>query len=177
MQEPGGTSGRTGSGISGSIRSLNKITTFSPFTFGSTSSNNPLPTELTHFDTFNAYSTIYLEWSTVSEVKNDFFTIEIGSNLNDQRAVSSVNGSGNSSTVIDYSFVDKSPLRGISYYRLTQTDDDGKSTYSKIVSLDLELSNEQPFRIFPNPTREKIRFIENEPDLKQALLFDNQRYN
>ena len=38
-------------------------------------------------------------------------------------------GAGNSSALKSYSFTDASPLTGVSYYRLSQTDFDGKVEY------------------------------------------------
>ena len=54
-----------------------------------------------------------------------------------------------------YSFTDNSPVEGANYYRLKQVDKDGKSEYSKVVSINVERENIVP--IFPNPTKGSIR--------------------
>ena len=41
------------------------------------------------------------------------------------------------------------PLEGVSYYRLKQTDFDGKYAYSKLVKV--ELSDDNQFTVYPNP--------------------------
>ena len=44
-------------------------------------------------------------------------------------------------------------MTGISYYRLKQTDFDGKSTYSDWVSVILEIEDKFEFIVYPNPAR------------------------
>ena len=78
--------------------------------------------------------------------------------------IGKVPGAGNSNGVIDYYFVDRNPLQGISYYRLKQTDFDGKFTYSDWVVVDSKCftnpESQQIFKeagfdvvsVYPNPT-------------------------
>jgi len=60
-----------------------------------------------------------------------------------------VEGAGNSNQILHYSCNDNNPLPGISYYRLKQTDFDGKFSYSKIVAVEFEDLPENV--IYPNP--------------------------
>lgn len=53
-----------------------------------------------------------------------------------------VRGSGNSSVKIDYHQTDFNPAYGISFYRLKQTDCDGKFSYSEPVKLKFEPKEE-----------------------------------
>ena len=58
----------------------------------------------------------------------------------------------NSPTKQNYSALDEQPLPGISYYRIRQTDFDGKTTVTKIESVNL--SNQKSkgkFTFYPNP--------------------------
>jgi hypothetical protein len=48
-----------------------------------------------------------------------------------------MNGKGNSKELSKYSAADYVPYHGITYYRLKQTDFDGKFTYSKTVAVQL----------------------------------------
>jgi len=61
-----------------------------------------------------------------------------------------------STDVMFYSTKDINPSYGISYYRLKQTDFNGKFTYSKIISVDYKNIKDLEFEIVPNPA------IENE---------------
>lgn len=87
-----------------------------------------LPVELTTFD----YScldrnTIKLEWTTATETNNDYFTIEKSVNGLDFEDVVEIDGHGNSNSEIDYEYIDNINSEHNYYYRLTQTDFDGKN--------------------------------------------------
>jgi hypothetical protein len=138
------------------------LTAFSPFTVES--STHPLPIELLNFDAkLNANTMTDLTWETASETNNDYFTIERSTDAKNFEFVTTVKGAGTSNKIIDYSTVDKNPLKGISYYRLKQTDFDGKYAYSKIVPIELNAIGIQS--VFPNPFNNNISIdcdIQNE---------------
>jgi hypothetical protein len=68
--------------------------------------------------------------------------------------------------MISYSSVDHRPFNGVSYYRLVQTDYDGKKSYSNIVAVEF---NEYSLAIYPNPFSDETTFQTTE-DLKGASL-------
>ncbi len=68
MWQNHGYSGHQGDSLSGTIRSGEEITEFSPFTFGSGSFNNPLPIELISFDAYPYGKSIKLDWTTATEL-------------------------------------------------------------------------------------------------------------
>lgn len=114
-----------------------------------------LPVELLFFDAnLDDESNILLNWETISELNNDFFTIESSTDAKNWNSIGEVDGVGNSSTSINYSFVDRKPNRDISYYRLKQTDFDGESSYSAIVVIELEKIDH--LSIYPNPSETTI---------------------
>jgi hypothetical protein len=64
-------------------------------------------------------------------------------------------GSGNDNAASFYTAYDQAPYPGISYYRLQQTDLDGKQTYSFICTVNIQ--NAFPnITIFPNPATSAI---------------------
>lgn len=100
-----------------------------------TSCGAPLPIDLIYFKGDNINGSILLEWATVSEHNNDFFTIlksYDGIIFND---LINVTGAGNSTTTIYYNYKDYDYSVGINYYKLKQTDYDGKYVDSKIISV------------------------------------------
>lgn len=92
-----------------------------------------LPVELISFTAESTNSGNVLNWTTASEVNNSHFEIEKSDNGIDFYTVSTVQGNGNSSEVIDYSFID-SENEGNAYYRLKQFDFDGTFAYSHVVN-------------------------------------------
>jgi hypothetical protein len=95
-----------------------------------------LPINLLSFDGFknDGYNTLY--WSTASEFNNDFFTIEKTTDGNTYNIVGIVNGSGDSQILNNYELQDFNLEKTINYYRLKQTDYNGKYKYSDIISID-----------------------------------------
>jgi hypothetical protein len=96
----------------------------------------PLPIELLYFNTICNEENVKLLWTTVSETNNDYYSVERSSNAIDWENVINVNGAGNSNQLINYQAWDNTPLYGLSFYRLKQTDFDGSYTYSEIVTTD-----------------------------------------
>jgi hypothetical protein len=113
----------------------------------------PLPIELLSFNAAESDLGIELSWATASELNNDFFTIERSLNgveFNPIGIVQSLAANGNSSTILDYSFIDLEVSTGETYYyRLKQTDFDGTFSYSKIIIIDA--NSKSFFDIYPNP--------------------------
>ena len=66
-------------------------------------------------------------WTTASEENNDYFTIERSLDGQNFFTLDTIDGAGNSKEIKEYSYTDNSPVSGYNYYRLTQTDFDGKS--------------------------------------------------
>jgi hypothetical protein len=127
----------------------NSLSTYK-ITLGSTTS--PLPIELLSFTAENRSGDVLLKWETNSETNNEYFTIEKSYDANSFSVVTTEKGTGNSHSLLQYSVIDKEPYNGISYYRLRQTDFDGKFTLSNLVSINIAKSdNSLSFEVFPNP--------------------------
>ncbi|TAL58183.1 MAG: T9SS type A sorting domain-containing protein [Bacteroidetes bacterium] len=101
------------------------FTTTSSQPFVLVKKTNILPVELLTFSVQCDNRKVMVKWSTATELNNDFFTVERSSDALNYLPIGTVNGSGNSSVIQDYSFTDADPLNGTSYYRLKQTDFDG----------------------------------------------------
>ncbi|MBP6090464.1 MAG: T9SS type A sorting domain-containing protein [Crocinitomicaceae bacterium] len=109
-----------------------------------------LPVELIHFDVVCEKSgLVNLLWSTASENNADYFAVEKSFNGTEWKEVGIVQASGNSSSTIEYSFIDSENKNVLAYYRLVQVDRDGKE--KKYDPLSLECFNEEVL-IYPNPT-------------------------
>ena len=115
-----------------------------------------------------------IDWTTLSEINNDYFTIERAGADFKFYELFTINGAGNNYTLSTYHAVDDSPLEGTSYYRLKQTDFDGEYSYSdiRIVVYD----SENPIVVFPNPVRNKItvQMFSNVSDNITVSIYDSK---
>jgi hypothetical protein len=131
-------------------------------TFGATNGVNPLPIELIDFSGTTKGQTIQLLWTTATETNNDYFTIERSSDASNFESIINIKGAGNSSDIIHYNALDAQPFYGINYYRLKQTDFDGKYVYSGIISVNaLQQSGNA---IFPNPATTVLNIVFEKKD-------------
>jgi hypothetical protein len=118
----------------------------------------PLPIELLNFSGKLLPNSISLNWSTASEINNDYFTIERSSNGINFNEIAQKDGAGTSITTIEYSIIDNNPFNGINYYRLKQTDFDGTSKLSSIIGVEFYKEENLLNNIHPNPTTTDINF-------------------
>lgn len=139
------------------ILTANNVNEFSTWTAGST--DKPLPIVLFSWDAKVIDDGVNLTWVTAAEVNNNFFTIERSSNGIDFEPISIINGAGTTSESNYYSFDDRSPLNGISYYRLKQTDFNGDFEYSKIVSVSNKKHLASDYKIYPNPSNGQFNVL------------------
>ena len=100
--------------------------------------NSPvsLPVELLYFEGTPYPSFNSLKWSTASEHNSDYFEIERSVDGEIWKVVGSKLASGNSTSVIKYSYLDGFNDFLIHYYRLKQVDKDGQYKIYGPISLD-----------------------------------------
>ena len=111
-----------------------------------------LPVELMTFKGAALGSTAKLSWSTATEKNNRDFNVERSRDGKTFERIGTVAGAGNSSTKLDYSFTDQKPGAGVNYYRLLQTDFDGKTSYSNVVAVEISGSMAGAFKSTLYPT-------------------------
>lgn len=123
-----------------------------------TSSNTPLPVELSLFSAAVNANEVELIWITATEVNNYGFEIErqhqeLGNKQLDWQKVTFVEGHGNSNSPKYYSYTDNSiESSGKYFYRLKQTDIDGTFEYSDVVEVSIVSPNNfELLQNYPNP--------------------------
>jgi hypothetical protein len=140
--------------------------------------DDPLPVELTSFSATTIGSTIKLNWNTATEVNNYGFEVERCALIAERETwnkIGFVEGSGNSNSPKDYSFIDEKVSTGKYSYRLKQIDNDGQFEYSKTIEVDFgapkkfELSQNYPNPFNPTTT---IRFNLPETGNVKLTLFN-----
>jgi hypothetical protein len=160
FKSPSGAN-NTWNGVGGTVNTtdnyveLSGIGDFSYWTLGDI--NNPLPVELTSFSAFIDGRFVTLNWVTASEINNHGWDVErrIKNNENiftEWTKTGFVEGSGNTTESVSYSFSDKNVTSGVFQYRLKQIDFDGTFTYSDIAEVEVNGPTEFAlFQNYPNP--------------------------
>jgi predicted MPP superfamily phosphohydrolase len=88
----------------------------------------PLPVLINSFTATLNKNVVMLDWSTAQEINSKYFTVERSADGNSFSFLGNVDASGNSTIQKNYHLVDISPVDGNNYYRLSQTDADGRRT-------------------------------------------------
>lgn len=115
-----------------------------------------LPITLTSFTAQAEGKTVHIKWSTSTEINNDYFTIERSQDGKNFSKIAEVKGFGNSNINRNYQVIDFLAFKGINYYRLRQTDFDGKSTVSEIKAVKSINGADKAFNIYPNPVENEL---------------------
>lgn len=113
-----------------------------------------LPIDLLSFKAQKQGNHVLLSWSTSSEKNNNYFEIERSSdaiNFTQIEKIKSKAKNGNSNKALEYSTKDLSPLSGISYYRLKQTDLNGSSKHYQALSVNNPQISNVKIAVYPNP--------------------------
>ncbi|HTE29528.1 MAG TPA: T9SS type A sorting domain-containing protein, partial [Chryseolinea sp.] len=74
-------------------------------------------------------------------------------------SLTTLKGRGNSASTIQYSYIDQTPLKGKSYYRIRQVDNDNKFQYTKTLAVQDDCGDKQLIKIYPNPARESVQVV------------------
>lgn len=143
------------------------------FTLGSVGAT-PLPITLLDFraSVFES-NKVRLAWETGSETNNDYFTLERSHDGSLWEMITTIKGAGNSSDLRKYQYVDGAQEYGTIYYRLKQTDYDGKFAYSKLVNISITSDQNSPLVIYPNPTNGLITLFGSNIEVKSISVFNS----
>jgi hypothetical protein len=115
-----------------------------------------LPITLSKFSATPTDQGILIQWTTATEINNDYFTLERSTNGKTFQALSYIAGAGNSLSPISYRYIDNLSTVETVFYRLKQTDFDGTCYYSPIIQTNTDLPVKIFTSLFPNPTHGKF---------------------
>ncbi|MFZ1798966.1 MAG: T9SS type A sorting domain-containing protein, partial [Chitinophagaceae bacterium] len=94
---------------------------------------------------------ITISWQTLNESGTKSFTVERSSNANDFVGINTVPAKGVAS---NYSYTDKHPLSGTSYYRIRENAANGTNTFSPVVKV--VFNDNGIISLFPNPAKNTV---------------------
>jgi predicted outer membrane repeat protein len=121
---------------------LNHFTIFAPV-----APSSVLPVELLAFEGQNREGGNLLIWKTAEEKNVRNFDLERSIDGQNFIKIGTVKSRGSNSA---YSYFDNQPIFGLNYYRLKINDLDGKTSFSKIISLENK-STKKGIKVYPNP--------------------------
>ncbi len=111
----------------------------------------PTPVELLDFTGYLDGDIVVLDWKTISEQNNDYFTLQRSADGRNFTDIASIKGNGTTTEPQQYQYLDKESMSGLNYYRLQQTDYDGTTEYvGDIVVIDRKKFPDE-IHIQPNP--------------------------
>lgn len=91
-----------------------------------------------------------LKWSTANEKNTKSFTVQHSANATVWNTIGEIEAAGGSVARKEYSYLDKNPANGVNYYRILQTDIDGRNSYSDIRSIEF-YRYDKTFTVLNNP--------------------------
>jgi len=150
-------------------------TAYSGFSqFAIAKSDAALPVKLLSFDANCVNDVANIEWATATEQNNDYFTLERSADASFWDFVANIDGAGNSNAIQHYAYADEFVLSGTTYYRLLQTDFDGRKYLYGPISVNCENATPPSIYYFPNPfTSDLLVNVENLNAEKASIVIYN----
>lgn len=130
-----------------------------------TVTDGTLPVTLISYTAKAENNQALLIWQTSSEIHNKEYVISRSTDGINFTDLAKIPGKGNNNTVSLYSYYDRTPNNGISYYKLIQVDNDGKTTELGVRTVNFGLPTSD-IRLFPNPTGDVVN-----------ISFETGKYN
>lgn len=137
-----------------------------------------LPVELGEFYAgLHEISDVRLTWETFSELNNEGFIITHSMDGHVWEELGVVEGSGNSSSRIEYSFIHRDPGVGIHYYKLVQRDFDGTEKSSDVRTVEVGIDGNSALQLLPNPSSGENVYVQIKTDIQTVNVLDNYGRN
>lgn len=130
-----------------------------------------LPVELTSFTAKPQANAVQLNWQTASEQRNSHFEILRSADGSSFDVIGRKEGHGTTQIKQTYSFVDKQPVNGTSYYALKQYDEDGVSKLYDAIPVKISLTSSW-FSVAPSAAGISIRVEANLSEKANVSIID-----
>lgn len=130
-----------------------------------------LPVTLLNFTAVKQGQNVLLNWQTAQEVNTANFTLQRSADGNSFENIGTVKAAGNSNSTLNYNYTDvliKWPANK-AYYRVQETDKDGKTTLGNTVAVGISLNNK--LTIYPNPVKDVV-YVQGDK-LQAIIIVDN----
>lgn len=136
-------------------------------------SASPLPVEFGGMGLkWSDETRVEISWSTLHEVNNDYFTIEFSEDGNNFTSLYKIPSYGNSQQKVDYAAFHEPGGGSEFFYRINQSDLDGRST---VLGIGLIRRNQKQlnYSVFPNPSADYLSVEgSTEDEISVYSIFD-----
>lgn len=126
------------------------------------------PVRLSYFKGISLENKISLSWQTEVETNSSYFVVQRSGNAQEFGDLQIIKSKGESVEKTTYQFIDQNPFPGMNYYRLRQVDNDGSTTYSKIIDINAEGGASETL-VYPNPGIGTFNVRSNETILESEV--------
>ena len=135
--------------------------------------DNPLPIELTAWKGECDGGKVELTWTTSTETNNDHFTIEKSATGNTWEEIARVEAAGNTVSETNYSYYDEY-ADGLAYYRLSQTDVDGRTVGLGTVAAGCSADNTEIVNAWDDGNELQVTVSSTTANVYDVILTDAQ---
>lgn len=128
-----------------------------------------LPVALEDYTVALKGAKVQVRWTTSAESNNARFNIERSADGKSFTEIAAIPATGNS-TGKAYEWVDERPLTNLSYYRLTQTDLDGRKEIFSMKKIMNRVAGDRSIIVAPNPFVNELTAFVNVPHTQQVSI-------
>jgi hypothetical protein len=122
----------------------------------STAAAGPLPVALESYTVQLSNGKVHVRWSTSAEDNSDHFNVERAGINQEFSSIATITAAGNSGTRKMYEWIDEHPLSNINFYRLTETDRDGREQIFAAKKILNRVNWDRYAVVSPNPFHEAL---------------------
>ena len=133
-----------------------------------TRADGVLPVTFGSFTVQKINNSVKLSWTTEQEINSSHFIIERSADGRTWKTIASIAAAGNSSHQLAYAAYDNFPLNGTGYYRIKQTDIDGKFETSVVRNVRFDLG--YLISIAPNPAKDMVTITLDKINSRSSLI-------
>lgn len=116
-----------------------------------------------------------IEWTTVSEINNDYFDILRSMDGQEFEKIDAIAGNGTTKEMNPYMYIDKKPTLH-AYYQLRAVDTNGNFSYSNIIMIDRRTEVLHLQQVYPIPTEDRVHLNFTTKQAGSATLFIADMY-
>ena len=129
-----------------------------------------LPLTIDQFNGNFSNGVIQLKWTTFTETNIDHFDIERSADGTNFRQIGTLSAAGTGEGNTPYSFMDLTADRGSNFYRLAMIDNDGNYTYSKAITVSVDVKGISVSVVYPNPFSKRVQVRINCLQTEQIII-------